>query len=75
LNFLKNNKKRNTPFFKPVKKKGTPLFPKLVFLGFGKRGVRVLNKIGKDWCFVFFDSDKTQKSFLNQNEKRNPVFH
>jgi len=55
LELSKNNKKKgNTHFLKKLKKRGTPLFPKLVFSGFEKRGVRVLNKTNEDGCFIFF---------------------
>jgi len=76
LELSKNNKKKgNTPFSKNLKKRGTPFFSKLVFSGFGKGGVQVLNKTNEDGCFVFFlkSSIAIVLEFL-KNDKRNTPF-
>jgi len=52
--FLKfSNSKLKHPFSSNKKKNGTPVFQKLVFFSFGKRGVRVLIK-SRETMFHFF---------------------
>ena len=58
------NKKRNTPSSQKFKKKGTPPFPNLIFLGFGEkwRSGFELSRRRIGVSFLVFDSSENPKT-------------